>query len=216
MRRDTPECCLRDVAALFFFSSPPLGFANHAGGVGSMAAGGLVACLEESDEALQTHALRGLLKVVDEHWAEVSASISRIEAFAEDDGFAQRSLASLLASKARRARGRPARRAFKPNGERFAGVLPPGRAQRVAHVRAGRGRAVRRERGVGVCDHAAGCGAARPRFQPARVPDARPPAGAQPRLSTSMWSCAASPRRWSRTRAWWPSWSACSSGARRW
>jgi hypothetical protein len=49
------------------------------------------------------HALRGLLKVVDEHWAEVSAAISRIEAFAEDDGFDQRGLASLLASKARAA-----------------------------------------------------------------------------------------------------------------
>jgi hypothetical protein len=70
--------------------------------VAAAGAGGLLACLTESEEALQVHALRGLLKVVDEHWAEVSAAISRIEAFAEDDGFAQRGLASLLASKARR------------------------------------------------------------------------------------------------------------------
>ncbi len=68
-------------------------------------AGGLLACLEEPEAALQVHALRGLLKVVDEHWAEVSAAISRIEAFAEDDGFDQRGLASLLASKARARRG---------------------------------------------------------------------------------------------------------------
>ena len=73
-------------------------------------AGGLIACLGESEEALQVHALRGLLKVVDQHWAEVSSSISRIEAFAEDDGFAQRQLASLLASKARRRGARAGRR----------------------------------------------------------------------------------------------------------
>ena len=65
-------------------------------------AGGLLACLSESEPLLQVHALKGLLKVVDQHWAEVSSAISRIEAFAEDDGFAERQLASLLASKARR------------------------------------------------------------------------------------------------------------------
>jgi hypothetical protein len=79
------------------------------------------------------HALRGLLKVVDEHWAEVSAAISRIEAFAEDDGFDQRGLASLLASKARARRG--ARRERPPmlqnlttcrDDARDTGVLPPG------------------------------------------------------------------------------------------
>ena len=78
-------------------------------------AGGLLACLSESEPLLQVHALKGLLKVVDQHWAEVSSAISRIEAFAEDDGFAERQLASLLASKARR-RCRTARRASKPNG----------------------------------------------------------------------------------------------------
>ena len=64
-------------------------------------AGGLLACLTEEEPQLQVHALKGLLKVVDQHWAEVSSAISRIEAFAEDDGFAERQLASLLASKAR-------------------------------------------------------------------------------------------------------------------
>ena len=78
-------------------------------------AGGLLACLSESEPLLQVHALKGLLKVVDQQWAEVSSAISRIEAFAEDDGFAERQLASLLASKARQ-RHRPARRASKPNG----------------------------------------------------------------------------------------------------
>jgi hypothetical protein len=119
-------------------------------------AGGLLACLTESDPLLQVHALKGLLKVVDQHWAEVSSAISRIEAFAEDDGFAERQLASLLASKVRgrRVAGVPA---SKPNGVAFAGVLPPGRAERRADVRAGRRRAVRRDGGVGVCDHAARC-----------------------------------------------------------
>jgi hypothetical protein len=73
----------------------------------AQSAGGLLACLEEPEAALQVHALRGLLKIVDGHWAEVSAAISRIEAFAEDDGFSQRELASLLASKARRVVARP-------------------------------------------------------------------------------------------------------------
>lgn len=61
---------------------------------------GLLALLEESDASLQVHALRGLLKAVDAAWPEVSSSVSRIEAFAEDDGFPQRELASLLAAKA--------------------------------------------------------------------------------------------------------------------
>jgi 26S proteasome regulatory subunit N2 len=69
-------------------------------------AGGLLALLDEKVEALQVHALRGLLKVVDEHWAEVSSSVSRIESFAEDDAFPQRQLASLLASKVRWGRSR--------------------------------------------------------------------------------------------------------------
>lgn len=62
-------------------------------------ASGLLAALEESDEKLQAHALRGLLAVVDEHWAEVSASVARLEAFAEDDAFPQRALASLLCAR---------------------------------------------------------------------------------------------------------------------
>jgi 26S proteasome regulatory subunit N2 len=64
-------------------------------------ASGLLALLDESEAALQSAALRGLLKVVDTHWAEVAASLSRVEAFAEDDAFAQRELAALLASKVR-------------------------------------------------------------------------------------------------------------------
>ena len=184
---------------------PGAAMVAHAAG-----AGGLLACLSESEPLLQVHALKGLLKVVDQHWAEVSSAISRIEAFAEDDGFAERQLASLLASKAR-PRRRGARLASKPNG--VAGVLPPGRAERRADVRAGRRRAVQRDGGVGVCDHAAGCGARRP--AQLAEPCSRTRRRAQPRPSTSTWSCAASPTptRPSRTRGWWPSWSACSTGA---
>ena len=42
-----------------------------------------------------------LNKVIDTHWAEVAGSISVIEAMYEDEFFAQRELAALLASKVR-------------------------------------------------------------------------------------------------------------------
>ena len=65
-------------------------------------AAGLISMLEEEQLALQTSALKSLVKVVDTHWAEVAGSISVIEAMYEDEFFAQRELAALLASKVRR------------------------------------------------------------------------------------------------------------------
>lgn len=64
-------------------------------------AAGLISMLEEEQVQLQTTALRSLNKVVDTHWAEVAGSISIIEAMYEDEFFAQRDLAALLASKVR-------------------------------------------------------------------------------------------------------------------
>ena len=64
-------------------------------------AAGLISMLEEEQVQLQTSALRSLNAVVDTHWAEVAGSISVIEALYEDEFFASRDLAALLASKVR-------------------------------------------------------------------------------------------------------------------
>lgn len=64
-------------------------------------AGGLLALLDEEEPALQVHGLRGLLKCVDDHWAEVSSAVTRIETFYENDAFPERKLAALVASKVR-------------------------------------------------------------------------------------------------------------------
>ena len=64
-------------------------------------AAGLISMLEEEQVQLQTSALRSLNAVVDTHWAEVAGSISVIEALHEDEFFASRDLAALLASKVR-------------------------------------------------------------------------------------------------------------------
>jgi hypothetical protein len=94
--------------------------------VAMSSAGGLLALLDEQDEKLQAHALRSLLKIVDVAWAEVSSSVSRIEAFAEDDSFAQHELASLLASKV----GAPA------HSRRAAAARSPPRAAAACSLRA--------------------------------------------------------------------------------
>eukprot|EP00271_Cylindrocystis_brebissonii_P005015 TRINITY_DN16971_c0_g1_i1.p1 TRINITY_DN16971_c0_g1~~TRINITY_DN16971_c0_g1_i1.p1 ORF type:complete len:1168 (-),score=279.75 TRINITY_DN16971_c0_g1_i1:370-3873(-) len=62
-------------------------------------AGGLLAQLDEDLPALKVHALKNLNLVVDQFWAEISANISVIESLYEDEQFAQRQLAALLASK---------------------------------------------------------------------------------------------------------------------
>jgi len=62
-------------------------------------ASGLIALLEEQQDALKAHALKSLISVVDDHWAEVAGCISICEALYEDDEFPQRNYAALLASK---------------------------------------------------------------------------------------------------------------------
>jgi len=62
-------------------------------------AAGLISMLDEEQTALQLHALRSLTNIVDTHWAEVSQAVSVIEAMYEDEFFAHRELAALLASK---------------------------------------------------------------------------------------------------------------------
>jgi 26S proteasome regulatory subunit N2 len=64
-------------------------------------ASGLLALLEEEQNALKAHALKSLITVVDDHWAEVAGSISLCEALYEDDEFPERDHAALLASKVR-------------------------------------------------------------------------------------------------------------------
>ena len=122
--------------------------------LGLSSAAGLISLLEETEVQLQTTALRSLNKVIDTHWAEVAGSISVIEAMYEDEFFAQRELAALLASKVRHsasrvASSRPVLTIFqrlavcpdlKPDPVPFppapAGLLPPRRAQRCAQLRA--------------------------------------------------------------------------------
>lgn len=62
---------------------------------------GLLSLLEEDEQALQVHALKSLVGVVESHWAEVVAGVSTIEALYEDDSLpaSTRELAALLASK---------------------------------------------------------------------------------------------------------------------
>ena len=100
--RRKARCAVARATWRSYTKVPPLPAGLNAQSCGEMSsASGLLALLDESEAALQSAALRGLLKVVDTHWAEVAASLSRVEAFAEDDAFAQRELAALLASKVR-------------------------------------------------------------------------------------------------------------------
>ncbi|RUP51626.1 hypothetical protein BC936DRAFT_146875 [Jimgerdemannia flammicorona] len=62
-------------------------------------AGGVIALLDEDQEELQTFALQKLNGLVDQFWAEISDSVSKIEILYEDEGFPQRELAALIASK---------------------------------------------------------------------------------------------------------------------
>eukprot|EP00898_Chlorokybus_atmophyticus_P004570 jgi/Chlat1/5113/Chrsp33S05124 len=62
-------------------------------------AAGLLALLEEDQDALKVYALKNLNQVVDQFWAEISANISSIESLYEDEDFKDRALAALLASK---------------------------------------------------------------------------------------------------------------------
>uniref|UniRef100_A0A0V0HQ00 Putative ovule protein n=1 Tax=Solanum chacoense TaxID=4108 RepID=A0A0V0HQ00_SOLCH len=62
-------------------------------------AGGLLAMLNESHPQLKLHALSNLNAFVDYFWPEISTSVALIESLYEDEEFAQRQLAALVASK---------------------------------------------------------------------------------------------------------------------
>ncbi|EFJ47427.1 26S proteasome regulatory complex [Volvox carteri f. nagariensis] len=62
-------------------------------------AAGLLALLDEPSDDLKQHALSHLNKVVHDYWFQISGSIGSVEALYEDDDFAHRELAALVASK---------------------------------------------------------------------------------------------------------------------
>lgn len=61
-------------------------------------AAGVISLLDESEE-LQIYALKKLNTIVDQFWAEISDSVSKIEVLYEDEQFKHRNLAALVASK---------------------------------------------------------------------------------------------------------------------
>ncbi|PKI85993.1 proteasome regulatory particle base subunit [Malassezia vespertilionis] len=61
--------------------------------------GGVTALLEEKDPKLHAYALDKLDALVDRFWAELADSVARIEELYEDEAFAERTLAALVASK---------------------------------------------------------------------------------------------------------------------
>ena len=60
---------------------------------------GLLAMLEEDEAELKAFALQKLNGCVSDFWAEISESLPDIESLYEDEGFAARPLAALVASK---------------------------------------------------------------------------------------------------------------------
>lgn len=62
-------------------------------------AAGILALLEEKDERLITYSLNQLNGLVDMFWAEIADSITAIEMLYENEGFKERELAALVASK---------------------------------------------------------------------------------------------------------------------
>lgn len=64
-----------------------------------LTAAGVLALLEEEDNALKAHALQKLHQVVDFYWAEIADAIPLIESLSDDDAFPDRELAALVASK---------------------------------------------------------------------------------------------------------------------
>ena len=121
----------------------------------STSAGGVLALLEEDDDALKLHALQQLDRTAHDFWFQISSSIGAIEALYEDEDFSHRGLAALVASKVRALAFRPpewsrlaigarktsggaagsrpaARRSHPPSGGSplHAGLLPPGRPGR--------------------------------------------------------------------------------------
>lgn len=72
---------------------------GHAAVPAVSSAAGVLALLEEEDDALKLRALEQLDRSVHDFWFQISGSIATIEALYEDDGFAHRELAALVASK---------------------------------------------------------------------------------------------------------------------
>ncbi|PWW75040.1 26S proteasome regulatory complex, non-ATPase subcomplex, Rpn2/Psmd1 subunit [Tuber magnatum] len=66
---------------------------------GLTSASGLIGLLDEPDQQLKCYALQNLDKLVDQFWAEIADSVSKIEVLYEDDQFSERNLAALVASK---------------------------------------------------------------------------------------------------------------------
>ncbi|KAL1925244.1 uncharacterized protein VTP21DRAFT_127 [Calcarisporiella thermophila] len=62
-------------------------------------AAGVISLLDEEEKDLKIFALEQLNKVVDQFWAEISDSVSKIEVLYEDKHFSHRELAALVASK---------------------------------------------------------------------------------------------------------------------
>ncbi|KAG9293368.1 hypothetical protein G9A89_007614 [Geosiphon pyriformis] len=67
--------------------------------VGITSAGGIIALLDESEEELKIYALQKLNTLVDQFWAEIADAVSKIEILYEDEGFSERPLSALVASK---------------------------------------------------------------------------------------------------------------------
>ena len=67
--------------------------------VGVSSAGALVALLDNADPSLQVFALKRLNDIVDTDWPDISDDVTAIEVLYEDDGFQERELAALVASK---------------------------------------------------------------------------------------------------------------------
>jgi len=62
-------------------------------------AAGVISLLDEKSEEIQIYALKKLNSIVDQFWAEISDSVSKIEVLYENEQFKYRNLAALVASK---------------------------------------------------------------------------------------------------------------------
>lgn len=70
--------------------------------VAGTSATGLIALLDEPSAELQAVALQRIAPVVDQLWYQVAGAVSSLEALHENETFAERELAALVASKVRK------------------------------------------------------------------------------------------------------------------
>ena len=70
--------------------------------VAGASATGLIALLDEPSAELQAVALQRIAPVVDQLWYQVAGAVSSLEALHENETFAERELAALVASKVRK------------------------------------------------------------------------------------------------------------------